>query len=107
MLKGEFYLKRTCSRNFYFHVTTAYALLRHNGVELGKGRYLGRWCEPAGARPGAVRRRAALLLNLTPGPDVLFVAGTDLRRGRATATLMAALGVGAAACSTPCWRRSG
>jgi hypothetical protein len=27
--------------NFYFHVTTAYAILRHNGVELGKGDYLG------------------------------------------------------------------
>jgi hypothetical protein len=22
--------------NFFFHVTTAYAILRHNGVELGK-----------------------------------------------------------------------
>lgn len=28
--------------NFYFHVTTAYAILRHNGVELGKQDYLGR-----------------------------------------------------------------
>jgi uncharacterized protein len=27
--------------NFYFHVTTAYDLLRHGGVELGKGDYLG------------------------------------------------------------------
>ncbi len=27
--------------NFYFHVTTAYAILRHNGVELGKKDYLG------------------------------------------------------------------
>jgi uncharacterized protein len=27
--------------NFYFHVTTAYALLRHNGVELSKRDYLG------------------------------------------------------------------
>ena len=27
--------------NFYFHVTTAYAILRHNGVELGKRDYLG------------------------------------------------------------------
>lgn len=27
--------------NFFFHVTTAYALLRHNGVELGKGDYIG------------------------------------------------------------------
>ena len=27
--------------NFYFHVTTAYAILRHNGVEIGKKDYLG------------------------------------------------------------------
>ena len=27
--------------NFFFHVTTAYALLRHNGVELGKRDFLG------------------------------------------------------------------
>ena len=28
--------------NFYFHTTTAYAILRHNGVEIGKGDFLGR-----------------------------------------------------------------
>jgi hypothetical protein len=27
--------------NFYFHVTTTYAILRHNGVDLGKADYLG------------------------------------------------------------------
>jgi uncharacterized protein len=27
--------------NFYFHVTTAYNILRHNGVELGKKDYIG------------------------------------------------------------------
>jgi hypothetical protein len=27
--------------NFYFHITTAYDILRHNGVELGKLDYLG------------------------------------------------------------------
>jgi hypothetical protein len=27
--------------NFYFHVTTAYALLRHKGVPIGKLDYLG------------------------------------------------------------------
>ena len=27
--------------NFFFHVTTAYAILRHNGVEIGKGDFLG------------------------------------------------------------------
>ena len=28
--------------NFYFHVTTAYAILRHNGVDVGKKDYLGK-----------------------------------------------------------------
>lgn len=38
---GEAYLKQFALPNFFFHVTTAYALLRHNGVELGKGDFLG------------------------------------------------------------------
>jgi hypothetical protein len=28
--------------NFYFHMTTAYNILRHNGVELGKADFMGR-----------------------------------------------------------------
>jgi hypothetical protein len=40
-LKGEFYLKHFVLPNFFFHVTTTYALLRHWGVELGKADYLG------------------------------------------------------------------
>jgi uncharacterized protein len=40
-IKGEFYLKAFVLPNFYFHVTTAYALLRHNGVDLGKRDFLG------------------------------------------------------------------
>jgi uncharacterized protein len=35
-LKGADYLTRLALPNFYFHVTTAYAILRHNGVDLGK-----------------------------------------------------------------------
>jgi hypothetical protein len=27
--------------NFYFHMTTAYAILRHNGVQLGKRDFTG------------------------------------------------------------------
>jgi hypothetical protein len=27
--------------NFYFHATTAYNMLRHNGVELGKKDFVG------------------------------------------------------------------
>jgi hypothetical protein len=39
-LKGEAYLLGVALPNLFFHVTTAYAILRHNGVELGKGDYL-------------------------------------------------------------------
>ncbi|RQP23795.1 DUF1993 domain-containing protein [Piscinibacter terrae] len=41
VVKGEPYLKNFVLPNFFFHVTTAYALLRHNGVDLGKSDYLG------------------------------------------------------------------
>ena len=39
--KGQTYLLAFALPNFYFHVTTAYALLRHNGVEIGKQDFLG------------------------------------------------------------------
>ena len=38
---GEQYVLTWIIPNFYFHVTTAYNILRHNGVELGKADYLG------------------------------------------------------------------
>jgi len=38
---GLQYLLGHAVPNFYFHVTTAYAILRHNGVEIGKQDYLG------------------------------------------------------------------
>lgn len=38
---GQAYLLNYGLPQFFFHVTTAYALLRHNGVELGKGDYMG------------------------------------------------------------------
>ena len=41
VMKGEAYLNHFALPNLYFHVTTAYALLRHNGVELGKADFLG------------------------------------------------------------------
>ena len=37
---GEDYLKAWALPNLFFHVTTAYAILRHNGVALGKRDYL-------------------------------------------------------------------
>ena len=47
VLKGDAYLKHFALPNFFFHLTTAYALLRHNGVELGKADYLGALQPPA------------------------------------------------------------
>ena len=38
---GEQYLLAWIIPNFYFHVTTTYDILRHNGVEIGKTDYLG------------------------------------------------------------------
>ena len=40
-LKGEQYLLFFALPNFYFHVTTAYAIMRQSGVELGKRDFLG------------------------------------------------------------------
>jgi uncharacterized protein len=39
-MTGEAYLKHWALPNVFFHVTTAYALLRHGGVDLGKADYL-------------------------------------------------------------------
>jgi uncharacterized protein len=39
--KGQAYLIGFAIPNYYFHLTTAYAVLRHNGVDLGKGDFLG------------------------------------------------------------------
>jgi uncharacterized protein len=39
-MKGEDYLKHWVLPNFFFHVNMAYAILRHNGVDLGKTDYL-------------------------------------------------------------------
>ena len=40
-MKGAAYLNHFLLPNFYFHVTAAYAILRHCGVEIGKLDYLG------------------------------------------------------------------
>ncbi len=39
--KGQGYLLGYAMPNFYFHVTTTYDILRHNGVEIGKSDFLG------------------------------------------------------------------
>ncbi len=38
---AQVYLSSYAIPNFYFHMTTAYALLRHNGIELGKADFIG------------------------------------------------------------------
>lgn len=38
---GADYLHEMALPNFYFHLTTAYAILRHNGVNLGKRDFIG------------------------------------------------------------------
>lgn len=40
-LKGADYLLHFSMPNFYFHVTTAYNILRHNGVQIGKEDFIG------------------------------------------------------------------
>ena len=40
-LRGGDYLVHVAVPNFFFHATTAYAILRHNGVQLGKMDYVG------------------------------------------------------------------
>jgi hypothetical protein len=40
-LVGSDYLSQFCLPNVYFHATTAYAILRHNGVDVGKMDFLG------------------------------------------------------------------
>lgn len=40
-MTGEDYLRHHAIPNIYFHVTTAYSILRANGVDVGKKTYLG------------------------------------------------------------------
>lgn len=40
-LTGHDYALHHAVPNFYFHITTAYSILRHNGVDIGKKDYLG------------------------------------------------------------------
>jgi uncharacterized protein len=47
-LGGKDYLLQITIPNVYFHVATAYAILRHNGVDIGKMDFLGpvNWIDP-------------------------------------------------------------
>ena len=42
-LDGQAYLLAYGLPQFFFHVTTSYALLRHSGVEIGKKDFMGRY----------------------------------------------------------------
>jgi hypothetical protein len=64
--KGADYLNGWALPNFYFHYTTAYSILRHNGVPLGKMNFLGRVpgmqmtgkiAKMMGAKPGAKAKK--------------------------------------------------
>jgi len=41
-LSAEVYILQRALPNFYFHVTTAYDILRHNGVPVGKSDFVGK-----------------------------------------------------------------
>ena len=41
VISGNDYLVEMALPNFYFHLTTVYAILRHNGVNLGKRDFIG------------------------------------------------------------------
>jgi len=40
-MKGDDYLNHFVLPNFYFHLTAAYAILRHCGVDIGKRDFMG------------------------------------------------------------------
>lgn len=42
-LNGSAYLRNYNLPQFFFHVTTAYAILRHNGIDIGKRDYMGEY----------------------------------------------------------------
>lgn len=42
-MKGRAYLLHFSLPHFFFHTTTAYAILRHNGVEVGKRDFIGKF----------------------------------------------------------------
>lgn len=41
--QGSFYLFNYAFSHFFFHVTTTYNILRHNGLDVGKVDFTGKW----------------------------------------------------------------
>ncbi|MBK6288147.1 MAG: DUF1993 domain-containing protein [Gammaproteobacteria bacterium] len=58
---GQYYLLSWVLPNVLFHITTAYNILRHNGVELGKWDFLGKapGAVIGGSKRAKTRRKAA------------------------------------------------
>ena len=63
--EGQSYLVGWVLPNFYFHLTTAYNILRHNGVELSKADFLGQvpgakmpQAKPAPKKRATAKKRA-------------------------------------------------
>ena len=46
-MTGADYFVEHVVPNFFFHLTTAFAVLRHNGVSIGKRDYLGKLTQKA------------------------------------------------------------
>lgn len=48
VIQGQDYLLQVSFPNIYFHLMAAYAILRHNGVDVGKMEFLGpiNWIDP-------------------------------------------------------------
>jgi uncharacterized protein len=42
VMQADAYLNTFALPNFYFHITAAYSILRANGLEIGKGDYMGK-----------------------------------------------------------------
>jgi uncharacterized protein len=45
-MSADDYLLQFSMPNFYFHLTTTYCILRHNGLEIGKGDFMGQAAAP-------------------------------------------------------------
>ena len=79
---GEDYLLHFALPNFYFHCTTAYDILRHNGLEIGKRdfmRRVGNRAQRLGAR-NLRRGNRGRQSRLTAGPRLHVFSPSD--RGR-------------------------
>ncbi len=58
---GADYLNNWAMPNFYFHLTTVYAILRHNGVGIGKADYLGK--VPGAVASGPIAKMMGLSVD--------------------------------------------